>query len=122
MISQEIKTLLSVIKNYTCPSYLVAKTDETTLEVGTITSKAAQYYEKARYVVDYKEEHLLRRAAIERILRRRLTIEITPEKNSHSFLMELIQAGYLPNRELPERVTTYVQVVIDKTIFFFNPS
>ena len=118
MVSTEIKTLLDTIKNYKYPSYLIAKPHEPTIEVGEIASKAAQYYEKARYAVDYKEEHLLRRTAIGRILRRRLTIELTPERNSRSFLVELIQAGYLPNGELPEQVISHVQEIIDKTTFF----
>ena len=118
MISKEIQTLLDTINNYKYPSYLIAQSHEPTIEVGKIASKAAQYYEKARYAVDYKDEHLLRKTAIGRILRRRLTLELTPEKNSRSFLVELIQAGYLPNGELPERVISHVQEIIDKITFF----
>ena len=118
MISKEIQTLLDTIKNYKYPSYLIAEPHEPTIEVGEIASRASKYYEKARYAVDYKEEHLLRRTAIERILRRRLTIEFSSEKDSRSFVVELIQAGYLPNGELPERVVGHVQKIMDKTLFF----
>ena len=118
MISKEIQTLLDTIKNYKYPSYLIAEPHEPTIEVGEIASKAAQYYEKARYAIDYTEEHLLRRTAIERILRRRLTIEFSSEKDSRSFLVELIQSGYIPNGELPERVIPHVQGIIDKMLFF----
>ena len=38
------------------------------LEVDEVASKIAKAYEKVREVVDWKEENLLRRAAIERIL------------------------------------------------------
>lgn len=117
MISKEIQTLLDTINNYEYPSYLIAQPHEPTIEVGEIASKAAQYYEKARYAIDYTEEHLLRRTAIERILRRRLTIESSSEKDSRSFLVELIQAGYIPNGELPERVIPHVQAIIDKMLF-----
>jgi hypothetical protein len=88
--------------------------------VGEIVSRAAQYYEKARYSVEYKEEHLLRRTAIERILRRRLTIDFVQEKSGRAFLAEVIQAGYLPNDTLPERAQEPIQKVIDKTIFFIS--
>jgi len=118
MISKEIQTLLDTIENYKYPSYLIAQPHEPTIEVGEIASKAARYYEKARYAIDYTEEHLLRRTAIERILRRRLTIEFSSEKDCLSFLVELIQAGYIPNGELPERVIPHVQAIIDKALFF----
>jgi hypothetical protein len=120
MIAQEIAKLLDTVKNYTYPSFLIAHEHEPRIVVGTIVSRAAQYYEKARYSVDYTEEHLLRRTAIERILRRRLTIEFTQGKNSRSFIVELIEAGYLPNDELPERIIVPVQEIIDKTIFVIS--
>lgn len=118
MIPKEIEKLLNTAQDYAYPDYLVAHEHETLISAGEITSRAARYYEKARYSVDYKEEHLLRRTAIERILRRRLTIDFIKEVSGLSFITELIQAGYLPNNELPERVLAPVEAVIHKTIFF----
>jgi hypothetical protein len=46
------------------------------LEVDELASKIAAAYEKVRKVIDWKEENLLRRGAIERILKRRLVSEI----------------------------------------------
>lgn len=46
----------------------------TPLEVNDVVRAVAGTYEKLRYVLEYKEEHTIRRAAIERILRRRLPI------------------------------------------------
>jgi hypothetical protein len=120
MISKEIDKLLETIESYEYPDYLVAQEHEPKLVVGDIVSRAAKYYEKARYSVEYKEEHLLRRTAIERILRRRLVIDFVQEKSGRSFLAELIQAGYLPNDELPERLIAPVEAVINKTIFFIT--
>jgi hypothetical protein len=120
MITPEIKELLDSIKNYNRPGYLIAEEHEPLISVGEIVSKAARYYEKARYSVDYTEDHLLRQTAIERILRRRLTIDFMEEKNGRAFVVELIQAGYLPNNELPERITFHVQAIIDKTVFFLS--
>jgi hypothetical protein len=120
MISKEIDTLLGTIESYEYPSYLSANEHEPKLSVGNIVSRAAKYYEKARYSVEYKEEHLLRRTAIERILRRRLIITFVPEKSGRSFLTELIQAGYLPNDELPERLIPPVEAIINKTVIFIS--
>lgn len=120
MILKEIEKLLDTVKNYTYPAYLTAQEHEPRIAVGEIISKAAQYYEKARYSVEYKEEHLLRRTALERILRRRLTIDFVQEKSGRAFLAEVIQAGYLPNDTLPEKAQLPVQAVIDKTVFFIS--
>ncbi len=120
MMLREIEKLLDTVKNYEYPDYLIAQEHEPRIVVGEIVSRAARYYEKARYSVEYKEEHLLRRTAIERILRRRLTIDFVQEKNGRAFLVELIQAGYLQNDILPEKAQFPVQAVIDKTIFFIS--
>ncbi|MCK5027533.1 MAG: hypothetical protein KAS07_03880, partial [Candidatus Pacebacteria bacterium] len=120
MMLKEIVKLLDTVKNYSYPDYLTAEEHEPRIVVGEIVSRAARYYEKARYSVEYKEEHLLRRTAIERILRRRLTIDFVQEKSGRAFLVELIQAGYLPNDTLPERAQAPIQTVIDKTIFFIS--
>ena len=120
MILREIEKLLDTVKNYKYPDYLTAQEHEPCIVAGEIVSRAAQYYEKARYSVEYKEEHLLRRTAIERILRRRLTIDFVQEKNGRAFLVELIQTGYLPNNKIPERAQDPIQAVIDKTVFFIS--
>lgn len=43
---------------------------EPRINLNYLASKMALFYEKLRYSVDYKEEHLLRRSAIERIIKR----------------------------------------------------
>ena len=47
------------------------QTDEEKIKVHQVSSKVAFLYEKLRNAVDYQEEHLLRKIAIERILKRR---------------------------------------------------
>lgn len=91
------------------------------LHVSDVISKMAFYYEKIRNAVNYNEEHLLRKDAIERIFKRQLIIE-NPIKfskgDSHAaakhLLMELIRAGYLPNNTLPETKVDEIAVVIEK--------
>src|SRR3989339_1925033 len=45
------------------------------IKVSELVSKMSFYYEKIRNMVDYEEEYLLRKNAIERILRRQIVIE-----------------------------------------------
>lgn len=80
------------------------------------------YYEKIRNAVHYSEEHLLRKDAIFRILKRQLVIEGTvrlvraedSRTLAQHLLIELIRAGYLPNNVLPETKIEEVAKIINK--------
>ena len=87
-------------------------------KVGEALSSVASFYERLRYAVDYKKEHLLRRNAIERILKRNLW-----EKGEGSTLIlaeallkELTWARYIKNsyysvgkiNELAEIISKYL--------------
>ncbi len=67
---------------------------ETTLEVDLLVSGAAKFYEKVRYLIDYREEHTIRRNAVERILRRKVLIESQPVIGAE-LLKELVEGQYL---------------------------
>lgn len=71
------------------------------IEVSVPATAAASIYEKVRVAVDYQEEHLLRRNAILRILKRYLGSDVPIEKIVENLLKELIWARYLPNKEVP---------------------
>lgn len=95
------------------------------IQVSDLISKMAFYYEKIRNMVDYKEEHLLRKNAIERILKRQIVIEgamsirtVNPEEVARHLLTELIRALYLPNDKIPETKVPEIGRVIDKYIKF----
>ncbi len=91
----------------------VAK-DEAVIHVSSAISGAAIFYERLRYSVDYREEHLLRRHALERILRRRFELSHTVEAVARPFLVELIHAQYLPNDTVPESAVGRVQAILDR--------
>lgn len=100
------------------------KSDDTVgrLQVSDLISKMAFMYEKIRNSVHYTEDHLLRKDAIFRILKRQLVIEGSmrlgrPEDSrtiAHHLLVELIRAGYLPNNVLPETKIDEVAEIIKK--------
>ncbi|MBI3572582.1 MAG: hypothetical protein HY092_00075 [Candidatus Kerfeldbacteria bacterium] len=71
------------------------------IEVHDTVSKVAWAYEKLRNAIDYQDEHLLRKNAIERILRRRLVADITAEQVAEPLVLELIRGGYLANNAIP---------------------
>lgn len=91
-----------------------------TIHVDEVASKVAAFYEKIRGVVDWREEHLLRRAAIERILKRRLLLEQNSKDSATPFVYELIRGGYFPNDQIEEIKIKEVQNSIDKYIFILN--
>ena len=69
-----------------------------TIKVNEIISKMSFFYEKIRNAVDYKDEHLLRKNATERILRRLNLMGHSDETEvARMLLVELIRAGYLRN-------------------------
>ena len=67
------------------------------LESSEFAGQMALWYEKVRNAVQYKEEHLLRRTAIYRILKRLIIIEQRRKLRAitYAFFLELALAGYI---------------------------
>ncbi|KKU47223.1 MAG: hypothetical protein UX68_C0043G0006 [Parcubacteria group bacterium GW2011_GWA2_46_9] len=90
------------------------------IHVSSVISGAAALYEKLRYSLDYREEHLLRRHAIERIVRRQLEDRGDWHEFARPFLIELVQAQYLRNDSIPEAIVPKVQTIFDRYAVLFN--
>ncbi|NTU98662.1 hypothetical protein HGA64_01480 [Candidatus Falkowbacteria bacterium] len=115
-VNDDIKKLFQEI--YAQQNKPNKETDEPKIRVSDIISKMAFYYEKIRNSVDDKEEHLLHKNAIDRIIRRQVSIEQSRNGNeiaSH-LLTEMIRGGYLPNNKLPETKIGEVGAIINKYI------
>jgi len=82
------------------------------ISINHLTARAGTLYERLRYLVDYKEESTIRRSAVERIIRRTITLENKVDIG-RTLLEELISAGYLPNNTIPEQEAQAIDVVID---------
>jgi len=119
-----------------------------TIHVDEIASKVAALYEKVRKIVDWKEEHLMRQAAIERAMKRRMlsellesnltfersekarspaqrddaTSNLKAEEIAEPLVMELIRGGHLPNDKIPQRKISDVQKVLKKYIYILKNS
>jgi hypothetical protein len=117
-INNKTKRLFQVIyKEQVSPD----DSEKPRISVSELVSKMAFYYEKLRNTVDYKEEHLLRKNAIERILRRQIIIEgaISIREReardvSEHLLTELIRAAYLPNNKILESKIDEIGEVVRK--------
>ena len=101
------------------------------LEVDELASKIAEAYEKVRKVIDWKEENLLRRGAIERILKRRLVselygISILPNLNAaemaEPMILELMRSGYFDNGKIAKRQIKEIEKILSKYITILNSS
>jgi hypothetical protein len=99
------------------------------IHVDEIASKLAVFYEKIRKIIDWKEEHLLRRSAIERVLKRKLISEISglsllpdtnPEKIAEPLINELIRGGHFPNDTIPRSKVDEVEKCLDKYIYIME--
>lgn len=92
--------------------------DYTKLTVSRAMSFLAIAYERVRNAIEYREDHLIRRAAIERILRRRLSINPNAEGEAENLLRELLWARYFPKNSLGEDDVDTVQKIIESYLDF----
>lgn len=90
------------------------------LLVSQTVSILALAYEKIRNAVEYREDHLIRRAAIERILRRRLSLNPEGKNEAENVLRELLWARYFANGSLDEYDVREIQKIIDRYILMRN--
>ncbi len=91
------------------------------IKVSDLMSRMSFYYEKIRNSVDYREEFVLRKDAISRILKRLVIIEGgvrgeagESERIAGVLLIELIRAGYITNNTLPETKIAEVAGILNK--------
>lgn len=101
--------------------------DEPKINVSELISKMAFFYEKLRNAVDYEEDHLLRKNAIYRILKRQIFIEgvlRSPDslELSEHLMRELIRGAYLPNNQIKESKIIEVSKILKKYILLKNYS
>ena len=126
-ISESTEKLISYYQNW--HQSLRPKEEITTIHADEVASKVAAFYEKIRTIVDWKEEHLMRRSAIIRKLKRKfLNLELNGEKElpeiqkevAESLILELIRGGHFPNDRIEEIKILEVQKIINKYVFILK--
>ncbi len=96
------------------------------IKVSEVLGGLARMYERVRTVVEYKGEHVIRRNAIERMLKRLIwelgnVRETVDEKRvSESLIRELIWARYLPNGVIEKTKSEEVKIVVQKYLYFLR--
>lgn len=95
-----------------------------TIHVDEVASRVAAFYERIRGIIDWKEEHLLRKGAIERMLKRRLfpglgvvNRDLSGKTIARPLVLELIRGGHFPNDRIEESKIEEIQKAINKYIF-----
>ena len=106
----KIGDLLHAVK----PPHVIDVPEASRITVHAAVSRFSVLYEKVRNAVDYKDDHLFRKAAIVRILKRLLVLETDAEHIAQHVIRELIAARYLPNGTLPESLFSEVAIRITK--------
>jgi hypothetical protein len=101
------------------------KPGEVTIHVDEVALRVAAFYEQIRTIVDWKEEHLMRRAAIIRKLKRRFfDLEMNNFQDTgnmaEALVLELIRGGHFPNDKIPETRILTVQKIIGKYVYILK--
>ncbi len=123
-ISESTKSLIS--KYDLWQKSLKPKDGAAVIHVDEVASKVAAFYEQIRTIIDWKEEHLMRRSAIIRKLKRRFfDLELsnfTTENIAEPLVLELIRGGFFPNDKIEEGKIPDVQKIIEKYVFILKHS
>jgi len=128
---EKMKTLSpsteKLIEKYNSFSNQTEKKDSgETIHVDEIAKRVASFYDKIRGIIDWKGEHLLRRSAIERTLRRKTLPKVNilsggkTKVDAESLILDLIRAGHLPNDTIKESKIDEVQKALNKYVYILN--
>ena len=125
MLSDSTKNLIEKYKFW--QQSLQLKQGVSTIHVDEVALRVAAFYEQIRTIVDWKEEHLMHRAAVIRKLKRRfLDLELNNfseiEGVGESLVLELIRGGHFSNDKIEESKIKEVQDIINKYIFILKNS
>ncbi len=121
-LSEPTKNL--VLKYTAWQKSLAPKENAVNIHVDEVASRVAAFYERLRTIIDWKEEHLMRRSAIIRKLRNKFSSlelnDFSTEKIAEHLVLDLIRGGYFPNDKIDESKVPAVQKIIEKYVFILR--
>ncbi len=82
--------------------------------VSRTVSLLAALYEKARNAIEFRADHLIRRAAIERILKRRILINGGSKSIAENLVVELLWARYIDSSQVDDAKVAEVGKIVDR--------
>lgn len=86
-------------------------------EVSEATSFLSNIYERVRNTVDYKDEHLIKRFAIQRFLRYSLSSKSQPEDVTDLLIKDLIRGKYISDQNINDSKVAKISTVLSKYIY-----
>lgn len=96
--------------------------DEPKVKAALTLSRLAFFYEKIRNTLEYKDEHLIIKSALERILKRKFFSYRPGEPLAKSIIFELIGGGYISNSSVPESKIGELSGILDRYYYLFSAS
>lgn len=91
--------------------------DFSKITVSQVVSFLAIVYEKVRNALEYQEDNLIQRSAIERILRRRLSINPSGKNEGENVVRELMWARYIEKNSIDSHQIEVVQRFVNKYLW-----
>lgn len=102
----------ALVTEFEKPVAIPKETDR--LDVSRAVSLLAVLYEKARNAVEFRADHLIRRAAIERILKRRIMLNGGGRNIAEQLIVELLWARYIDSSLVDNEKSAGIQSIIDR--------
>ncbi|MBI5220393.1 MAG: hypothetical protein HY978_00965 [Candidatus Liptonbacteria bacterium] len=120
MYSKAVQNLISQHQRYLQTEGRGLEDTTEKIHVDEIAQKVATFYERVRSLIDYHEEHLLRKSTIDRILRRRVFLRDIEPDIAGPLIKELIRSGHLPNDTVSESKIVRVQAILDNLTYLLQ--
>src|SRR3989338_11194420 len=92
------------------------------IHVSEVVSKVSVFYEFLRMSAEYTEEHLIFRSVIERILKRRIFIQMQDDAKelSSGLIKEVISGGYLHNDSVHLDEIDVIATILNRYLALFQ--
>jgi len=111
-LSKTVENLLAVFES----EHVTSKGDSG-VSVSRTVSALASLYEKARNAVEFRAEHLVRRAAIERILKRRIMLGENAHMIAENLAIELMWAKYIDSSLVNDTISKELENIISRYLY-----
>lgn len=110
----ESQKMLSPISDYLISQFDKDKpySYDKMISVNPVVSEVASWYEKLRNAMDFRDDDAILRAAIERIIKRRMLFGENPKAMAEPLVRELVWARYFPDGSVPESITDKVEKIM----------
>ncbi len=115
MARQLSKLSKALIETYDKQQYL---SEDKTISVNPVVSEMATWYEKFRTAMDYRDDEVILRSSIERILKRRLLFQSDGAAVATPLIRELVWARYFPDSTIGEATVLKVASSIELYLKF----